>query len=70
MSAVYRNDYATFGKIETRTVTVSGNRGESKKAKLFITLNKSPNFNENMAKFNKIKEENDVLAKRQEETKQ
>jgi hypothetical protein len=66
----FRNDYATFKKIETKTVSVSGNKGESKKAKLFITLKKSANFNENMAKFNKIREENEALAKKQEETKQ
>lgn len=46
---------------------MSGNKGESKKAKLFITLLKSPNFNENMAKFNKIKEENDALAAKAKE---
>lgn len=65
-----RNDYAAFKRIETRTVSVSGNKGESKKAKLFITLTKSPNFEVNMAKFNKIKEENDALARAKEETPQ
>eukprot|EP00347_Sterkiella_histriomuscorum_P009626 403340487 len=65
-----RNNYATFEKIETKTISVEGNRGESKKAKLFITLKKSPQFSENMAKFNKIREENEALAKKSEETKQ
>ena len=66
----FRNNYATFEKIETKTISVEGNRGESKKAKLFITLKKSPQFSENMAKFNKIREENEALAKKSEETKQ
>ena len=49
---------------------MSGDRGDSKKAKLFITLKRSPEFFENMAKFNKIREENDALAKKGEETEQ
>lgn len=45
-------------------------RGDSKKAKLFITLKRSPNFFENMKKFNEIREENEKAAnKLQEETK-
>ncbi len=68
----YRNDYATFQEIKTKTITVPGNKGDSKKAKLFITLKKSPNFQENMDKFNKIREDNEALAaaKKTEETKQ
>lgn len=70
LTYTYRNNYATFQKIKTETVEVSGNKGDSKKAKLFITLKKSPQFSENMAKFNKIREENEALAKKGEETKQ
>ena len=58
-----RNDYASFHKIETRTITVDGNKGDSKKAKLFITLKRSANFYENMEKFNKVREENEALKK-------
>merc|ERR1711884_819053 len=48
-----RNNYATFQEIRTKTITVqaSNNRGDSKKAKLFITLKRSPDFFENMRKF-------------------
>ena len=68
-SCVFRNGYATFEKIETRTITVKGNRGESKKAKLFITLRKSKDFAANMDKFNKIREENEKLKTEREEAK-
>ena len=64
----FRNNYATFQEIKTKTITVQGNNGDSKKAKLFITLKRSPDFKENMAKFNKIREENEALAKKGEET--
>ena len=57
-----RNNYATFKEIKTRTITVQGPRGDSKKAKLFITLQRGPDFFENMKKFNEIKEENERLA--------
>lgn len=66
-----RNNYATFSEIRTKTITVqaSNNRGDSKKAKLFITLTRSPDFFENMKKFNEIREENEKTAnKLQEET--
>ncbi len=75
---MFRNNYATFQEIKTKTITVSasGNRGDnkrggdSKKAKLFITLKRSPEFFENMKKFNEIREENEKTAsKLQEETK-
>lgn len=59
-----RNKYATFKEIRTRTITVQGNKGDSKKAKLFITLQKGPDFTENMAKFAAIKQENEELAKK------
>jgi len=67
-----RNNYATFQEIRTKTITVqaSNNRGDSKKAKLFITLKRSPDFFENMKKFNEIREENEKNAsKLQEENK-
>lgn len=65
----YRNKYATFQNISTKTITVQGNRGDSKKAKLFITLKRSPEFFENMKRFNEIREENERNAKAKEETK-
>jgi len=67
-----RNNYATFQEIRTKTITVqaSNNKGDSKKAKLFITLKRSPDFFENMKKFNEIREENEKTAnKLQEESK-
>jgi hypothetical protein len=57
-----RNNYAKFKEIRTRTITVQGSRGDSKKAKLFITLERSSEFFDNMKKFNEIKEENERLA--------
>ena len=69
MIYLYRNKYATFENISTKTITVQGNRGDSKKAKLFITLKRSPEFFENMKRFNEIREENDRTAKAKEETK-
>jgi len=59
-----RNNYASFSEIKTKTITVqaSNNRGDSKKAKLFITLKRSPEFFENMKKFNEIREENEKKA--------
>lgn len=42
-----------------------GTRAESsKKAKLLITLQRSPDFFENMRKFSEIKEENERLAQK------
>ena len=69
---LFRNNYASFAEIRTKTITVqaSNNRGDSKKAKLFITLKRSPDFFENMKKFNEIREENEKTAtKLSEETK-
>ena len=66
---VDRNNYAEFQEIKTKTITVAGNKGDSKKAKLFITLKKSKDFDENMRKFNEIKQQNEEIAKKQEETK-
>ena len=64
-SYVLRNKYATFKEIRTRTITVQGSRGDSsKKAKLFITLQRGPDFEENMKKFTKIKLENEKLAEK------
>jgi len=68
-----RNQYATFKSIRTETITVqtSNNRGDSKKAKLFITLKRSAQFFENMKKFNEIREENEKTANKiQEDSKQ
>ncbi len=59
---IFRNEYATFKEIRTKTIAVQGSKGDSKKAKLFITLSRSPTFFENMEKFNKIREENERLA--------
>ena len=47
-----RNQYATFQEIKTKTITVQGNKGDSKKAKLFITLKRGQDFFANMEKFN------------------
>jgi len=62
IETLLRNNYATFKEIRTRTITVQGSKGDSKKAKLFITLQRSPDFQENMKKFNEIREENEKLA--------
>lgn len=61
---IIRNNYATFKEIKTKTINVQGTRGESKKAKLFITLSRGPDFFENMKKFSEIKEENEQAAKK------
>lgn len=61
----YRNNYASFASIRTETINVqasTNNRNDSKKAKLFITLKRSPEFFENMKKFNEIREENEKTA--------
>ena len=63
-----RNNYAKFLKIETKTINVQGNKGDSKKAKLFITLERSKDFFINMENFNKIREENEALKKKNEES--
>ena len=48
----------------------SNNRSDSKKSKLFITLKRSPEFFDNMKKFNEIREENEKTAKNiQEDSK-
>ena len=77
-----RNGYAEYDKLETKTIDVEqtrgrgGNEGEtrtSRKAKLLITLRKSKNFDENMRKFNEIREENQKFMDKEkasrEETK-
>jgi len=49
----------------------TSNRGDSKKAKLFITLERSKDFFENMKKFNEIREENEKTASKiQEDSKE
>ena len=67
-----RNNYATFGEIRTKTITVqsSGNKGDSKKAKLFITLKRSSDFFEVMKKFNEIREENERLNAKENAAKE
>ena len=59
-----RNNYATFQEIRTETITVqsSNDSGDSKNAKLFITLKRSPNFFENMEKLNKMQEEQLIVS--------
>ena len=48
----------------------SNNRGDSKKAKLFITLKRSAEFFDNMKKFNEIREEIEKTANKiQEDSK-
>jgi hypothetical protein len=73
LACSFRNNYATFKEIRTKTITVqaSNQRVDSKKAKLFITLERGPDFFENMKKFNEIREENEKTAtKLQEDTTQ
>merc|ERR1719453_450317 len=69
-----KNGYAEYVSLETKTIEVEESRrnrdkrgGEGqesqvrlvKRAKLLITLKKSPNFDDNLKKFNEIKEENE-----------
>ncbi len=63
---ICRNQYATFLEIKTKTISVQGNKGDSKKAKLFITLKRGEDFFANMEKFNKVREENEALKKQNE----
>jgi len=73
LTFVDRNQYASFKEIRTETITVqtSNNRGDSKKAKLFITLKRSAEFFDNMKKFNEIREENEKTASKiQEDSKE
>ena len=66
-----RNGYAEYQRLETKTINVEQQKRDQKegegeqednrsrqKAKLLITLAKSKNFDENLAKFNAIREEN------------
>ena len=66
-----RNGYADYERLETKTINVEQSaRGEQaqadasaeqrtrQKAKLLITLRKGKDFDENLAKFNAIREEN------------
>ena len=73
LTCVDRNQYASLKEIRTETITVqtSNNRGDSKKAKLFITLKRSAEFFDNMKKFNEIREENEKTASKiQEDAKE
>ena len=66
--------------MKTDTITLSNNRGEkgrpttSQKAKLFITLKKSPDFEVSMQKFNESRQQKekkgDAPAEGEEEAKQ
>ena len=62
-----RNNYATFSAIKTKTISVQGNKGEQKKAKLFITLTRGKDFFENMEKFNKVREDQEAAKRLEEE---
>ena len=53
-----RNNYAEMEQINTKTISLESENGESKKAKLLITLRKHKDFEENMKKFEEIKKEN------------
>jgi hypothetical protein len=65
-----RNEYAVFKEIKTQTITMEREKdGQAKKAKLFIRLEKSDNFEENYKKFEEIKEANQK-SKAAKETKQ
>ena len=75
--SLVRNGYADYVKIETKTIDVEQSRrrpddkeveGEAEgakttvaRAKLLLTLKKSPHFDENMKKFAEIREENEKL---------
>lgn len=65
-----RNGYAEFVNLKTDYITLENKKrdGElNKKAKLFITLKKSANFDEKMEEFNQIKEKRQ--AQKEEEQK-
>ena len=64
-----RNEYAEFAGIKTKTIMVQGQRGDSKKAKLFITLKRSKDFYKNMENFENIRKENENLKQKQAEEK-
>uniref|UniRef100_A0A7S3N0X9 DNA/RNA-binding protein Alba-like domain-containing protein n=1 Tax=Strombidium inclinatum TaxID=197538 RepID=A0A7S3N0X9_9SPIT len=63
-----RNNYAEFAEIKTKTIIVQGQRGDSKKAKLFITLKRSKDFFENMKKFEEIRTQNELLKEKNAKT--
>ncbi len=59
-----------FNSIKTKTISVQGQRGDVKKAKLFITLGRHANFEENIKKFNEIRAENDKNHPRKNDDKE
>ena len=71
--SLVRNGYAEYAQLETKTIGVEQSRRGAKpdekeeeartvsRAKLLITLNKSKDFDENMAKFSAIRESNEKL---------
>ena len=75
-----RNGYAEYERLETKTIEVEQSRGgrgnqdeeprKSSKAKLLITLKKSKNFDENMRKFNEIRDENQKFMEKEKDTKE
>ena len=48
---------------------MQGRRGDSKKAKLFITLSKSKDFDKKMEEFNEIRKKNEEIARKEAEEK-
>ena len=69
LGLIFRNGYAEFKEIKTKTITVQGKKGDSKKAKLFITLSKSKDFDKKMEEFNEIRKKNDELKANMQESK-
>ena len=59
-SLYFRNNYATFKQIRSDTITMK--EDQSKKAKLFITLERHADFEKNIALFEEIRAENDKKA--------
>lgn len=63
---IYRNEYALFKEIRTQTINMdrkeNDKEGQAKKAKLFIKLTKSANFEKNYENFEKIRAENDKVT--------
>ena len=83
--SLVRNGYAEYVRVETKTIDVEQSRrrpddteveGEAEaakvtvaRAKLLLTLKKSPHFDENMKKFAEIREENEKLMETEQSEK-
>ena len=77
-----KNGYADYVRLETKTIEVTESRRNNnkkmdeqpprlvKRAKLLITLKKSDNFDENMKKFQEIKEENEEYIKKEKQERE